>query len=247
MRKKLKAVPKAESEPEIARLLIGYPGVDYLLGGGAVPESVVLIGGPPGVGKTTLLAGISASVAQQQQQHGKARSSTKVLFISAEQTAENFQKMQPSFGTKRSGIELISNITGVDIFKFFSRVEASQPVLVVLDSLQTASGSAGFYAGERPLQQREVVNYFAALATKTKVIVFILSHTNRKGALAVQAAVPHFVDVVLYLKPHDNEICAERGLRVLDSRKNRYFHTGCAALMLLSNGVCIDPGAIHIS
>ena len=189
---------------EKPRSATGIGEIDRVLGGGLVAGSVVLVGGEPGVGKSTLLLQLAASVA------GGGR----VLLASAEESASQVALRAARLRLDPEGLQIVSD----------SRVEAilaasdtERPALLIIDSIQTvtsddAEGSAGGV-----VQVRESASRFIDFAKRSGTVVALVGHVTKDGAIAGPKTLEHMVDVVLYLEGE-----GDGGLRLLRSLKNRY-------------------------
>jgi DNA repair protein RadA/Sms len=182
----------------------GIAEIDRVLGGGLVSGSVVLVGGEPGVGKSTLLLQMAARVAQ----HGG------VLLASAEESASQVALRAERLGVDVPGLRIVSD----------GRVEAilgacadELPDLLIVDSIQTvtvdeADGSAGGV-----VQVRESAARFIEYAKRSGTAVALVGHVTKDGSIAGPKMLEHMVDVVMYLEGE-----SDAGLRLLRSLKNRY-------------------------
>ncbi|HEX9762197.1 MAG TPA: AAA family ATPase, partial [Acidimicrobiia bacterium] len=172
----------AEREPT------GWPEVDRVLGGGFVPGSVLLLGGEPGVGKSTLLLQTAGAVAQR---------GLPVVIASAEESAQ-----QVAMRARRLGIgdEMISLVADDDVDAIVALVERARPRLLIVDSIQAVSvpeipSTAGGLA-----QVRESASRLVRLAKTTGTAVVLVGHVTKEGGLAGPKLLEHMVDVVLYLE-----------------------------------------------
>ena len=182
----------------------GIAEIDRVLGGGLVAGSVILIGGEPGVGKSTLLLQMAAQVAD-----GAA-----VLLASAEESVAQVALRATRLGVDVPDLRVVAD----------SRVEAiigagvdEAPALLIIDSIQTvttdeADGSAGGV-----VQVRESAARFIDFAKRTGTVVALVGHVTKDGAIAGPKTLEHMVDVVVYLEGE-----GDGGLRLLRSLKNRY-------------------------
>ena len=186
------------------RTATGIGEIDRVLGGGLVDGSVVLVGGEPGVGKSTLLLQLAASVA------GEGR----VLLASAEESASQVALRADRLGLDPDGLQIVSD-GRVDAI--LGACESERPALLIIDSIQTvttddAEGSAGGV-----VQVRESAARFIELAKRSGTVVALVGHVTKDGAIAGPKTLEHMVDVVLYLEGE-----GDGGLRLLRSLKNRY-------------------------
>lgn len=182
----------------------GMAEIDRVLGGGLVAGSVVLVGGEPGVGKSTLLLQLAARVAEE----------GSVLLASAEESASQVALRATRLGLDAPGLRVVAD----------GRVEAvlsacveNMPDLLIIDSIQTvttedAEGSAGGV-----VQVRESAGRFIEFAKRTGTVVALVGHVTKEGSIAGPKMLEHMVDVVMYLEGE-----GDGGLRLLRSLKNRY-------------------------
>jgi len=179
-----------------------------VLGGGIVPGSMVLIGGEPGIGKSTLLLQVSALVAKQQ---------GNVIYISGEETANQIKLRARRLGIDGNKLYLLSE-TDIDVI--LSNVETLEPTLLVIDSIQTTHVSEDEGIPGSVTQVRQSAMKLMAWAKSSGVPVFISGHVTKEGAIAGPRLLEHIVDVVLYLE--GEQFSAYRLLRCV---KNRYGST----------------------
>ncbi|MBO8129338.1 MAG: DNA repair protein RadA [Peptococcaceae bacterium] len=192
---------------EEKRITCGIGEVDRVLGGGIVPGAVVLLGGDPGIGKSTLLMQLACEVAR----------SGCVLYVSGEESALQVRLRAERLGTVVPGLYLVcENI----IDNVIASIEDLNPVLVVIDSIQTmyqpelqaVPGSVG--------QVRECALKLTALAKTRGIPIFLVGHVTKEGALAGPRVLEHTVDVVLYLEGERHH-----SFRILRGVKNRFGST----------------------
>ncbi len=186
-------------------LPVGLGELDRVLGGGVVPGVTVLVGGEPGVGKSTLLL--------QAADHFAGESGT-VLVATAEESTQQVQIRARRVGVRSDGV-LIASVNDVDDIIDLAR--GLDPAAVVVDSIQTISavdvqGSAG-----GTTQVRESAGRLIEYAKQSGTPVFLVGHVTKDGSIAGPRTLEHMVDVVLYL---EGEL--DRGLRFLRGIKNRY-------------------------
>lgn len=187
------------------RFVVGWGEIDRVLGGGLVAGSVVLIGGEPGVGKSTLLLQIAGFMSERE---------GIVLIASAEESAHQVAMRALRLGLDGDAIQLVSDD---DTDAIVALTEKVRPDLLVVDSIQTVgvkelSSGAGGVA-----QVRESAARLVRLAKTTGVPVVLIGHVTKEGGLAGPKLLEHMVDVVLYLEGDP-----DRGFRVLRSIKNRF-------------------------
>jgi DNA repair protein RadA/Sms len=194
----------------------GLAEIDRVLGGGLVPGSVVLLGGDPGIGKSTL----ALQVAQRCGSHGAPS-----LYCSGEESADQLGLRARRVGCATSAIHVLIES---DLDSVLATVESLRPPLAVIDSVQTlldptVAGSPG-----SPAQVRGAVARVAATAKATGVPVMLIGHVTKDGAIAGPRTLEHMVDVVLYLE--GDRLGDQRLLRGI---KNRFGSTGEVGLLAM--------------
>ncbi len=202
----------SSSDVKMKRLKTGYKVLDEILGGGFVEGQVVLLGGEPGVGKSTLALQISESMSD----------GSEVIYASGEESIE-----QLSMRAKRVGVigEGIFVSTEQNVSALFKTVEEKSPVLVILDSIQT------FYSDELETtpggisQLRAVVSKAVEFAKRSGSVVLLIGHVTKSGDIAGPKVVEHMVDTVIYFE--GEKITDYRIIRVF---KNRFGPSGGIAV-----------------
>jgi len=228
----------AEAAP---RRALAWDELNRVLGGGIVAGSLVLVGGEPGVGKSTLLMHAAAQVAAD---------GGKVLYVSGEESAQQIRMRGQRLGVLDAGIFLLAE---TDLDLICDSISADTPQLVIIDSIQTVmdaglEGSAGSVT-----QVRESAARLMRLAKETGVPIFLVGHVTKDGAIAGPRVLEHIVDTVLYLEGDRRQ-----ELRILRAMKNRFgsaeeigvFAMGEAGLeevpdpsaALLGNAAVASPG-----
>jgi DNA repair protein RadA/Sms len=183
---------------------VGLGEIDRVLGGGVVPGAVMLVGGEPGVGKSTLLLQVANAMASR----------GEVLVATAEESVHQVQMRARRVGVDSGDVQ-IASVHDVD--EIIAVAGERRPVAVIVDSIQTVSsgdvqGSAGGTS-----QVRESAARLIGFAKATDVPVILVGHVTKDGSIAGPRTLEHMVDVVLYLEGD-----ADHGLRFLRSIKNRY-------------------------
>jgi len=192
---------------EGARLLSGIEEWDRVLGGGLVAGSLLLLGGDPGVGKSTLLMWII----------DKLSSSHPALYVSGEESLLQVKMRAERLGLKAKGFRLLAQ---TDADAIVAAARNLKPSLLVVDSIQTTVvPSLGAPTGSLS-QLREVAGRFLTFAKESGVPVLLVGHVTKEGALAGPRALEHMVDVVLYLQAE-----GAQAFRFLRSEKNRFGST----------------------
>ena len=207
--------PRAINEIVLAdtvRLSTGIGEFDRVLGGGLVEGSLLLLGGDPGIGKSTLLLDVGMKFSQK----GK-----KVLYVSGEESAAQTKMRAQRLGRASDGLWLM---TETDIDGILAQAEEASPALLVIDSIQTmysaqlptAAGSVG--------QIRECTGKLLRFAKEKNVAVAIIGHVTKEGAIAGPRLLEHMVDVVLQFE--GERVYAFRILRALKNRFGTTSETG---------------------
>lgn len=210
----------------------GWTEVDRVLGGGVVKGSVVLLGGEPGVGKSTLLLQLAGSI---------ATSGESVVIASAEESVQQVAMRAERLGIRDEKIELVAD-DSVDAI--VSLVEETRPSLVVVDSIQTVGVPEISTAPGGVSQVRESAARLIRLAKTTDVAVVLVGHVTKEGGLAGPKILEHMVDVVLYLEGDP-----DRGLRILRSNKNRYGATHVSGMFDMQGDGLVevdDPSKVFL-
>ncbi len=188
-----------------ARIPVPMGELARVLGGGIVPGSLVLIGGEPGIGKSTLLLQMAATL---------ALSAGTVLYVSGEESVQQMKMRAERLGLKPETLYLLTE-TNVD--EITAHIERLNPKLVVIDSIQTVYLEELTSAAGSISQVRESAARLTRVAKETNVAIFLVGHVTKAGAIAGPRVLEHIVDTVLYLE-------GERfhAYRLLRSVKNRF-------------------------
>lgn len=187
------------------RRSIGMNELDRVLGGGLVTGSATLIGGDPGIGKSTLLLQVAAKMASQGQ---------SVAYLSGEESTGQIQLRAKRLGLTESAVSLASVTSLRDIL---ATLESTQPDLVIIDSIQTVYIDNLDAAPGTVTQLRACANELIRYAKKRNMALFLVGHVTKEGNIAGPRVLEHMVDTVLYFE-------GERGheFRILRAVKNRY-------------------------
>ena len=193
---------------ENARTSTGNSEFDRVLGGGIVPGSLVLIGGDPGVGKSTLLTGMAGYVAKT---HGQ------ILYVSGEESAEQIKLRATRMGADHENLLVASE---TDVAQIAMYVQTLKPRFLIIDSIQTMQSPDAESAPGTVSQVRASGAAFAALAKGTQIPTFLVGHVTKEGTIAGPRVLEHMVDTVLYFE-------GDRHLtyRMLRAVKNRFGST----------------------
>jgi DNA repair protein RadA/Sms len=188
-----------------ARRPVGMGEFDRVLGGGVVAGSLALIGGDPGIGKSTLLLQAASRLAE---------SGRSVLYVSGEESARQVKMRSARLGI---GGERLFVLTETNLSAALAQAEALSPALVVIDSIQTVYSESAEQAPGSIVQLRQCTMELMRWAKGSGVPVFLVGHVTKDGEIAGPRLLEHIVDVVLYLE-------GERfsNYRLLRSVKNRF-------------------------
>jgi DNA repair protein RadA/Sms len=165
----------------------GFSEFDRVLGGGLVPGSVVLLGGDPGVGKSTLLQQVAALLPQE----------LSVCYASGEESLRQIGQRSRRLGLDRPGMNLLAD-TSLD--NILEQAVASNAAVLVIDSIQTTVTLELPSAPGSVAQLRECVGRIVQFAKQREVAVFLIGHVTKEGAIAGPRVVEHMVDTVLYFE-----------------------------------------------
>ena len=193
--------------PEM-RLATGLAEFDRTLGGGVVPGSLVLIGGDPGIGKSTLILQVLDRL---------ARNGCRALYLSGEESAQQIKLRAERLSVDSDSLYVM---TGTCIEDFFEKIDTLKPELVAVDSIQTFYTDAITSAPGSVSQVREVASRLMTYAKQSNIPVFLVGHVTKEGAIAGPKVLEHMVDTVLYFEGDRGHI-----FRILRSVKNRYGST----------------------
>jgi len=179
--------------------------LNQILGGGVVLGSLVLIGGEPGIGKSTLMLQVSRDF---------AASGEKVLYVSGEESLEQIKLRGKRLGVKGENLFLLAE---TNLERIITEAEKLAPKIFILDSVQTAYSSKLSSSPGTISQVREVTNQVFRFSKKNDVSSFLVGHITKEGSLAGPKSLEHIVDVVLYFEGE-----RDHSHRVLRALKNRF-------------------------
>ena len=190
------------------RLLTGISEFDRVLGGGIVPGTLVLIGGDPGIGKSTLML---------QALHGLAGNGHKVLYVSGEESNRQIRIRSKRLETVSPELLVAAE---VELETILNMVKSVQPAVMVVDSIQTMFNSVLTSAPGCVSQVRESTVRLMFMAKRSGIPVFLVGHVTKEGAIAGPKLLEHMVDTVLYFEGDRNHV-----FRILRAVKNRFGST----------------------
>lgn len=213
-------VPVSSLSAELAdRLPAGMAELDRVLGGGLVPGALVLVGGDPGIGKSTLLLQGLASVARSAAKRAKARGgpARPALYVTGEESPEQVKLRADRLGIDGESLLLFAE-TRAD--RIVEAIESTSPCVVAIDSIQAVYDPELESAPGSVSQIREVAARFLYLAKARAIPTFLVGHVTKDGALAGPRVLEHMVDTVLYF-----ESSSGHPYRILRAHKNRFGST----------------------
>lgn len=204
--KKIVALSQVNTD-EQKRFQTGMKELDRVLGGGIVPGSLVLVGGDPGIGKSTLLLQVCQKLAKERQ----------VLYISGEESLSQIKLRANRMGNFSDNMKLFCE---TNLGTIRNVIEKKQPEFVVIDSIQTMYSEEVSSAPGSVSQVRESTNVFMQLAKGLGITIFIVGHVTKEGTVAGPRVLEHMVDTVLYFEGDRHA-----SYRILRGVKNRFGST----------------------
>ncbi len=226
------AVSAIDSQNE-SRILTGIKELDRVLGGGLVQGTLILIGGDPGIGKSTLML---------QALHGLSQEGQKVLYVSGEESVRQLGLRSKRLSTLSADILAVSEI---EIDAILAIVEKIQPGVIVIDSIQTMYSANLTSAPGSVSQVRETAMRLMLMAKHKGIPTFLVGHVTKDGAIAGPRLLEHMVDTVLYFEGDRNHV-----FRILRAVKNRFGSTNeIGVFEMKENGLneVANPSAIFLS
>jgi DNA repair protein RadA/Sms len=221
-------MPLAEVQfTQANRLRLGMRELSQVLGGGIVPGSLVLVGGDPGIGKSTLLLQLASEVAAT---YGP------VLYVSGEESVQQLKLRAQRLGVHGDRLMVLAEN---DLESIMEHLTASRPMMAVIDSIQTVFLNGVTSAPGSVSQVRECAGQLMLLAKSSQIPIFLVGHVNKEGAIAGPRVLEHIVDTVLYLEGERHH-----SFRILRSQKNRFGSTDeIGVFEMLDSGMkeVVDP------
>lgn len=190
--------------------------LDRVLGGGIVPGAIMLVGGEPGIGKSTLMLQLALSIKNK-----------KTLYISGEESELQIKMRAQRLGLEQSDCYIL---TETQTHQIFHHIEHLSPELIVIDSIQTLTTQRIESSAGSVSQIRECAAEFQKHAKQTATPVFLIGHITKEGSLAGPKILEHMVDTVLQFEGDHNHI-----YRILRSQKNRFGSTSELAIFEMRN------------
>lgn len=199
-----KPIPVQEiSNSKIERMDLGYAELNRVLGGGLVPGSLVLIGGEPGIGKSTLM--LQAALQLE---------SAKVLYVSGEESQQQLKMRADRIGYRNQNCFILTETDTQEIVRHFKTI---QPDIVVIDSIQTLQSPSIEATAGSISQIRETAAEMNRLAKSFQVPIFLIGHITKDGSIAGPKILEHMVDTVIQFEGDRHY-----GFRILRTIKNRF-------------------------
>jgi len=197
--------PLAKVTPRaVSRIATGIDEFDRVLGDGLVPGGVILLGGDPGIGKSTLLLQAGAALGARH----------RTLYVTGEESAEQIALRAARLGLVDAPIELLAE---VQLEAIIAAIGAAAPEIVVIDSIQTLYTEALASAPGSVAQVRECAAQLTRLAKQRGIVVIFVGHVTKEGAIAGPRVLEHIVDTVLYFEGD-----AHSSFRLVRAMKNRF-------------------------
>jgi DNA repair protein RadA/Sms len=224
-------MPLAAIEPlDGNRIDSGIGEMNRVLGGGIMKKSAILVGGEPGIGKSTLLL----------QAVGSAITKARVLYVSGEESAEQIKLRAERLGVARDGIEVFCSAELADVER---TLEQLRPVIVVIDSIQTLHADEAGAVSGTVNQIKFCCQRIIEWAKTHDAAVFLIAHVTKEGTIAGPKSIEHLVDTVLYFDQPEGDI------RLLRATKNRFGSTDEIGLFSMEEKGLIeiaDPASLFL-
>lgn len=217
---------------DVARRSSGLSEFDRVLGGGLIPGGVVLFGGEPGIGKSTLLLQVAQSLAERE---------GNVLFVSGEESESQIKLRASRLGIDGERLFLLAEQS---LPRIVAAVEEVEPCALIVDSIQTIRAAAPEGAAGSLRQLRAACAELIRLAKTRSLAMFIVGHITKDGAFAGPKTIEHLVDVAVYLEGSRGE-----DVRILRSVKNRFGPTNEAAVFQMTSEGLVevdDPSSFFL-
>ena len=231
-RRDQRLTPRAELQPitdlsdeDYERLTIGIAEFDRVLGGGIMPGSVVLVGGDPGIGKSTLLLQMAGQLAS---------AGLRLIYISAEESAGQIHLRAGRIGALSDQLFLLPE---TNLSTLLDQLHSAEPTVVIVDSIQTIYFPELDSAPGSVSQVRECAARLVYFAKESGVPVFLVGHVTKEGTVAGPRVLEHLVDTVLYLEGERHH-----HFRILRAAKNRFGSTNEIGLFEMR-----DHGLIEVA
>lgn len=201
---------KDVSMEQAKRISTGMGELDRVLGGGIVPGSLILVGGDPGIGKSTILLQVSKYISE----HDDGSGVQKVLYISGEESLQQIKMRAVRMGEFTGDIRMASE---TDLDAIEALIGEEKPDVVIIDSIQTMFREDISSAPGSVSQVRESTNVLMQIAKRDGITIFLVGHVTREGSIAGPRTLEHMVDTVLYFEGDRSEV-----YRIIRAVKNRF-------------------------
>lgn len=217
---------------EVPRISSGLSELDRVLGGGIVPGSVVLVGGDPGVGKSSILLQVSCLLSQT---HG-------VLYVTGEESLS-----QVAMRAKRMNLpdDKLRLLTETDVEEIVMSAENEKPKIMIVDSIQTMQLASIASAAGGVSQVRETASFLTRYAKQNQVMIFLVGHVTKSGEVAGPRVLEHIVDTVVFLEGQSDS--RFRTLRAIKNRFGAVNELGVFAMTDKGMKQIKNPSAIFLS
>jgi len=222
--------PLSEPQPlpdiradQFQRLPVTSTELARVLGGGIVPGSVILVGGDPGIGKSTLLLQASAQLAEE---------TAPVLYVSGEESVNQIKMRADRLGLQQPGLYVVSEVV---LDQILAHIEKLKPSLVVIDSIQAVASDDLESAAGTVSQVKACATALLRLAKTHGVPIFLVGHVTKAGAIAGPRVLEHIVDAVLYMEGD-----RFHSYRLLRSVKNRFGSTHEVGVFEMTEGGMVE-------
>lgn len=220
---------------ESVRFSTGIPEFDRVLGGGATKRSAILLGGEPGIGKSTLLLQTAASAAASFAKDGK------VLYVSGEESAAQIKERAERLGLNCSGIKILCTSRLEDAL---DALDSINPLFVIIDSIQTIySVDAGIIPGTVN-QLKYCANEFIGWVKERDSVLIMTAHVTKEGTIAGPKSLEHMVDTVISFERNTDDI------RFLHAQKNRFGSVDELGIFTMSEkglSALVDPTSLFLT
>ena len=220
---KIVKIGSIDASYEEIRYSTGLKELDRVLGGGLVKGSLVLLGGEPGIGKSTILLQICQHLGEDY----------TILYVSGEESVRQIKLRAERLGVSSENLYLLAC---TDCEEICSVITKEKPEIVIIDSIQTMNISGLSSAQGSVTQVRECTNMFMKTAKSEEIPMFIVGHVNKDGAIAGPKVMEHIVDCVLYFEGQRN-----LSYRILRSIKNRFGSTNEIGVFEM-----VDKGLVEV-
>ncbi len=218
---------------EDRRIRTGIGELDRVLGGGLVPGSMILVGGDPGVGKSTLLLQTAGALARQ---------GLSILYVSGEESLAQVSERGRRLGADAPSLYLAAETS---LEAILEGMAALKPAAVVLDSIQTTCDPALDSAAGSLSQVRQVAGRLLEVAKRQEVSIWLIGHVTKEGSLAGPKALEHIVDTVIYFEGDRHQ-----AYRILRASKNRFGPTEEVGVFEMRAGGLVpveNPSALFLA